>query len=92
MNLPAITTTESETATLWVTDAELIRRLGVPEKTVRENLRMFDAKPGSGFPQKQKLWGNKRYWPAVKTYFDAQYGVKIAVSATGRERRYETAR
>jgi hypothetical protein len=92
MTLSTIPTTDSETATLWVTDAELIRRMGVPEKTARDTLRMLDAKLGCGFPQKQKLWGDRRYWPAVKAYFDVQYGVKIAVSATGRERRYETAR
>lgn len=61
---------------LWVTDAELIRRMGVPEKTARETLRMLDAKP-NGFPRKQKLWGDRRYWPAVKDYFDKVYGVKV---------------
>lgn len=32
----------SERETLWVTDAELIRRIGVPEKIARANLRMYD--------------------------------------------------
>jgi hypothetical protein len=62
---------------LWVTDAELIRRMGVPEKTARETLRMLDSKP-SDFPKKQKLWGDRRYMPAVEAYFDQHYGVKIA--------------
>lgn len=62
---------------LWVTDAELIRRMGVPEKIARETLRMLDTKP-SGFPRKQKLWGDRRYWPAVAAYFDKQYGLKVA--------------
>lgn len=60
---------------LFVTDAELIRRLGVPEKIARDALRALDAQRGSGFPQKNKLWGNRRYWPAVRQYFDAQHGV-----------------
>jgi hypothetical protein len=62
---------------LFVTDAELIRRLGVPEKIARGALRALDNMGGrhSGFPQKNKLWGNRRYWPAVRQYFDAQYGV-----------------
>jgi hypothetical protein len=57
---------------LWVTDAELIRRLGVPEKKAREAIRMAEAR--AGFPKKQKLWGDRRYWPAVKAYFDNLYG------------------
>ena len=60
---------------LWVTDAELIRRLGVPEKKAREAIRMAEAK--AGFPKKQKLWGDRRYWPAVKAYFDNLYGASV---------------
>lgn len=56
--------------TLWVTDAELIRRSGVPEKIMRQNLHEFDAKPSLGFPQKSKVFGGRRYWPAVRAYFD----------------------
>lgn len=74
--MPAPETLERETNTLWVTDAELIRRMGVPEKTARETLRMLDAKP-NGFPRKQKLWGGRRYWPAVQAYFDQLYGAKL---------------
>lgn len=76
MTMPAAETLERETTKLWVTDAELIRRMGVQEKIARETLRLLDAKP-SGFPKKQKLWGDRRYWPAVKAYFDKQYGVKV---------------
>jgi len=42
---------------LFVTDAELIRRIGVPEKIARVAIRALDANPKSGFPKKQKLWG-----------------------------------
>ena len=55
---------------LWVTDAELIRRSGVPEKIARATIRLLDRNPASGFPKKQALWGNRRYWPAVKAYFE----------------------
>jgi hypothetical protein len=68
--------------TLWVTDAELIRRIGVPEKKARETLRVLEGK--RGFPQKVKLWGDRRYWPAVKAYFDRLYGVTIEASQRGR--------
>lgn len=65
-------TLERETReTLYVTDAEIIRRSGVPEKILRPLLIHWDASPGkSGFPQKIKLFGNRRCWPKVKTYLE----------------------
>ncbi len=71
----------TETQTLWVTDAELIRRMGVPEKIARAVLRELDAKQ-TGFPRKQKLWGDRRYWPAVRAYLDKQNGLTIASPPT----------
>lgn len=67
---------EPASDTLFVTDAELIRRLGVPEKHARRVIRDLDRR-GRGFPQKQKLWGNRRYWPDVKAYLDATCGLAI---------------
>lgn len=55
--------------TIWVTDAELIRRSGIPEKQCRQNLRALDANPLSGFPKKDPLWGNRRHWPTVQKYW-----------------------
>jgi hypothetical protein len=60
---------ESDPRSLWVTDAELIRRMGVPEKVARQALRELDRNPASMFPQKKKTWGDRRYWPAVLDYF-----------------------
>lgn len=57
--------------TEWVTDAELIRRSGVPEKIMRRNLHEYDAKPQLGFPRKFKPYGDRRHWPSVKAYFDS---------------------
>jgi hypothetical protein len=73
--------------TLWVTDAELIRRMGVPEKIAREALQSLDTDPRrTGFPQKQKLWGDRRYWPAVRTWLDNTNKVTLAPSSTPRPR------
>lgn len=72
MTKPADTTLEREKDKLWITDAELIRWLGVPEKTGYETIRMMEAK--GGFPRKQKLWGDRRYKPAIKAYLDRLYG------------------
>jgi hypothetical protein len=78
----------SETETIWVTDAELIRRSGVPEKIMRENLRAFDANPRQfGFPPKQKLFGDRRHWPSVKAYF-AKYSGGTMASQPTEGRRY----
>jgi len=70
MTGPNEATLERERWKLYVTDAELIRKLGVPEKLARRVIRELDAKP-TGFPRKQKLWGNRRYWPAVERYLEA---------------------
>jgi hypothetical protein len=52
----------------------MIRRMGVPEKIARDAIkaRDKDARRG-GLPQKSKLWGSRRYWPAVRAYFDTHY-------------------
>jgi hypothetical protein len=70
-------TLEREKEKLWLTDAELIRRMGVPEKIARAQLRELDRKP-SGFPRKQASWGNRRYWPAVQAYFDRVYSAPLS--------------
>jgi len=62
-------------ATLYVTDDELALRLGVPRDTVRTLLEMYDRDPRCGFPKKQQLLGNRRYWPAVRHFFDRSNGL-----------------
>jgi hypothetical protein len=61
--------------TLFVTDTEIIRRLGAPRNAARAALHMFDHDRSKGFPQKQTLWGNRRYWPAVRQWFDRSNGL-----------------
>ena len=73
MSEPSTSTIAREKDKMFVTDIEIIRRLGVPEKLGRQTLRMLDDKL-AGFPKKQKLWGDRRYWPAVEAYFDKLYG------------------
>lgn len=73
--------------TLWVSDIELIRRLGIPEKKGRRYLRLLDENKGrkSGFPQKNEFWDNRRYWPAVKEYLDRTNGLIIHASPQRRQ-------
>jgi hypothetical protein len=70
------TETEARKATLWITDAELIRRSGVPEKTMRQALQMLDKDTRSGFPKKNKLYADRRYWPAVQAYWAKVNGLQ----------------
>lgn len=75
MTAPAARTIEREQQKLFVTDAELIRRLGVPEKRARLIIRELEAK--TDFPKKQKLWQDRRYWPAVKAWLDRHSGLAL---------------
>jgi hypothetical protein len=68
------TTREREREKYLVTDAELIRRLGVPEKDARRVLGFLDAKQ-SGFPPKLKMWGGRRWWPHVEEWFARSSGM-----------------
>jgi hypothetical protein len=62
--------------TLFVTDVEMIRRIGIPEKLARAAIRALDENPHSGFPKKNALWGSRRYWPAVEVWFREQYDLE----------------
>lgn len=55
---------------LYMTDAEIIRRMGVPEKVARQTIRALDAMPRSTFPKKNPLWGGRRHWPSVRAYLE----------------------
>jgi hypothetical protein len=75
MTAPAPETLEREKDKLYLTDAELIRRLGVPDKVMRSMLPGLEAK--YGFPRKQALFGKRRYWPAVKHWLDKHNGLPV---------------
>lgn len=77
MTAPSPETVEREKDKLWLTDAELYRRLGLSRGVAKPVIDELMAK--GGFPKKQKLWGNRWYWPAVRAYLDALYGPKMTV-------------
>ena len=70
--------------TLFVTDAELYRRLGLPVRIAKPLIEEGERK--YGFPTKSKLWGDRRYWPAVKEWLDRTNGLNLGVSQPRRER------
>jgi hypothetical protein len=57
---------------LFVSETELYWRLGVGAKTGRIAVGTLER---HGFPPKQPLWGNKRYWPVVRHFLDRYYGL-----------------
>lgn len=62
----------------WVQDSEIMQRLRLPEKVVRAALHVVDKEPLKyGFPPKEKLWGDRRYWPAVEKWFEREYALKM---------------
>ena len=63
-----------------MTDIELIERLGAPEKIAREAIELLDGDKRSGFPPKQKLWGNRRYWPAIEQWLGVANKLKLGPS------------
>jgi hypothetical protein len=77
MTKPAPETLESERDKLFVTDAEIIRRLGVPEKIGRSAIQELEKfHPGRPrFPQKDPLFGDRRFWPAIEKYFMLRHGM-----------------
>lgn len=82
MNNPAVKPDPKDK--LYVTDAEIIRILGVPEKVARQAIRALDQNRNSQFPKKQALWGDRRYWPAVKLWLDRTGGLKMEASPEAR--------
>lgn len=85
MSSPAPETLEREKDKLYLTDAELIRRLGVPEKILRPILPELESK--HRFPQKQALFGGRRYWPAVKAWLDKHNGLIVDAPQPRSDRR-----
>jgi len=67
----------------FVTDHELVELLGVPWDVLKYILLELDSKH-TGFPRKQKLWGDRRYWPAIEKWLDRQNGLNIELSPVRR--------
>jgi hypothetical protein len=69
--LPEGETRGTSSSILFISDTEMYRRLGVGPRTGRIAISALER---SGFPPKLPLWGNRRYWPAVRAFLDRHYG------------------
>lgn len=69
MTAPSPATIEREKdIDLYVTDAQMIRKLNIPEAVIRPVIKMLDADPRKGFPKKDPLFGGRRYWPSIQQW------------------------
>lgn len=75
MTAPKPETIKREKGKLYLTDAELIRRLGVPRHIAKTTIKFYEDK--GGFPPKQKMFGGRRYWPSVQAWLDKQNGLTL---------------
>lgn len=89
MSSPVPETLDRELAKRYVTDAEMIRRMGVPEKLARPVIRELDEHhKTTGFPQKSKLFGGRRYWPKVEAWLNAHEGLNVDTPQPRRVQRH----
>lgn len=75
MTSPKPETIEKEKDKFFLTDAELIRKLGVPEPAARTAIDFYEKK--GGFPPKEAMWGGRRYWPAIEAWLNRQHGLTM---------------
>jgi hypothetical protein len=84
MTTPAPATLEREKDKLYLTDAELFRKLGLPRSVIAPLIPTLETK--QAFPRKSDLFGGRRYWPAVKAWLDKYHGINIDPPPQRRER------
>lgn len=58
--------------TLFVTEAQCAERLGL---TTEQFKLVLPAATKSGFPMKDPLFADRRYWPAVRAWLDRRYSI-----------------
>ncbi len=57
---------------LFVTEAQCADRLGL---SLEQFKMALIAATKSGFPMKDPLFADRRYWPAVRAWLDRRYGL-----------------
>lgn len=72
---------------LFVTDEEIVRRMGCPQRLGWALIHEFENRHPT-FPRKQELFGDRRYWPAVKAWFDARNGLTMSAPEPPRRERH----
>lgn len=73
MTTRTTTQVESPTEEDFVTEREIAERWNVPWSVACVAIAAFEMDPR--FPPKDKLMGNRRYWPAVRAFMRARYNM-----------------
>jgi hypothetical protein len=63
--------------TLYKSDVEIARELGVPPAKWRANAVVLERR---GLPPPDPMFDGKRYWPAVKAFLDRRNGLGAALA------------
>lgn len=71
----------------FVSDAEIAKRWRVGERTARIAIRQLERR--AGFPKRDPLFGNKRYWPAVRAFLASRYRLNMAHTAIDGEEKFD---
>ncbi len=58
---------------LYVTEAECAERIGISTDELKAIVPELTSQ---GFPMKDPLFNNRRYWPAVRVFLDRRYGME----------------
>lgn len=64
---------------LFLTEGEIAARVGMTAAEWVDVARVLER---SGLPVKDNLFGNRRYWPAVKAWLDRRAGISKEFSAS----------
>lgn len=57
---------------LYVSDGEIAALLGIGETKWKANAQVLEHE---GLPRRDPLFCHRRYWPAVKAFFDRRNGI-----------------
>jgi hypothetical protein len=58
---------------LFLSDAEIATRLGLKKEEVAERLTVLERQ---GFPRRDPMFHDRRYWPAVREFLDRRAGLR----------------
>lgn len=73
------THTKTEPTPLYMSDKEIMERIGICDNTWRRVICILEPR---GFPKKDPLFSNKRFWPAVEKYLYKRAGSNGIISAS----------
>lgn len=59
--------------TLYKSDQEIARIVGIGEEKWRNTVPALERQ---GLPQRDPMFANRRYWPAVKAFLDRRAGLR----------------